>query len=112
MQEQIFGSEIKIHNGKIIDSMYFNDFHEFKDEKKNTLTVFLLYPGIVSESMMIEVIDRKLKIKVYINKLFRPIYKAQNIIITGELSEPVFSNVFASKYKDGMIKIEFALIRE
>ncbi|MHA2029070.1 MAG: Hsp20/alpha crystallin family protein [Candidatus Kariarchaeaceae archaeon] len=96
-----------VKNGKIISSTYIDDFHSFRDD--NILVLFILLPGIIKQSILVQIDGSNLEIQANIHEKYKRIYRTSRISINGKLIAEVEPNSFLVQYEHGIIELCLAL---
>jgi HSP20 family molecular chaperone IbpA len=96
-----------VKNGKLISSSYPDDFHSFRDD--NILTLFIFLPGIIKQSMIVQINGYKLEIQADIHEKYKRIYRTGRISIKGKLTAEVEPKSFLVKYEHGIIELSLAI---
>ncbi len=97
--------DLQIENAKIVDIGYEYTFHQYFEDDKSVLLVYLVLPGIKSNTINLEVSGIKLKMTAFFFKEYERMFGSKRILIEGDLKTPVLTNVFTIEYKSGIAKI-------
>ena len=98
-----------IKNGKFVhEDNYPYDFHTFDYER--TISLLIILPGIVPESIRIKIDQNKIKILASIKKEYHLIYKRKSITLEGYLHISVHPKSFLTHYNSGILTIELAKV--
>lgn len=105
MIEIINAKDLHIENAKIVDAGYEYMFHQYFEDDKSVLLVYLILPGIKSQTINLEVSGVNLKMNAYFIKEYERMFGSKKVLIEGNLRTNVLTNVFTVEYKSGIVKI-------
>ncbi|MHA2248900.1 MAG: Hsp20/alpha crystallin family protein [Candidatus Kariarchaeaceae archaeon] len=108
MTNTIQANELHIINGKIVDESYDRDFHIFTEGR--IITLYIILPGIIKESVNIKISGELFIIKTDVHKKYRKIYRKRQISLSGRLGFLVEPNTFSVIYELGILEINLALV--
>lgn len=105
MNDVINGNEIHIKNAKILDPEYEYAFHQYYEDHKSVLLVYLVLPGIRSNTIHLDVFGNKISLTAFFIDEFERMFGSKKILIEGSLKDKVLPNVFSIEYEAGIAKI-------
>ena len=112
MIDIINGNQIHIQNAKIVDPDYEYTFHQYYEDHNSVLILYLVLPGIRSNSIQLYVSDNKISLTAFFIKEYERMFQSRRILIEGTLKDNVLSNVFSIEYKAGIAKITLIIDAE
>ena len=112
MIDIINGNQIHIQNAKITDSKYEHTFHQYYEDHNSVLILYLVLPGIRSDSIHLYVSGDKINLTAFFVKEYERMFQSKKILIEGTLKDYVLSNVFSIVYEAGIAKITFIVDSE